>query len=120
MTIEEVMVQKRWMRLALPDDFAQCVALAKLMAHTPHSQAVALDYLLRQLRWEVWDRLVRKAPARPDAIKPCRRKTATGYRTDSQRKRAARAKLSPELRSDIARKAAAARWGAAWTRKLTN
>ncbi len=111
MTIEQVMVQKRWLRLALPDDFTQCVALAKIIAHTPHSQAVALDYLLRQLRWEVWDRLIRKAPAKPDAIKPCRSKTATGYRTDSKRKRAARAKLPPELRSDIARKGAAARWG---------
>lgn len=109
MTIEEVLVRKRWMRLALPDDVQQCVALAKLTARTPHSQAVTLDYLLRQLRHEVWDRLITGAPSRPTGLRPSKQESATNYRIDSARKQQARAKVSPERRREIARMGALAR-----------
>lgn len=109
MTIEEVLLRKRWMRLALPDDVAQCVELAKLTAHTPHSQAVMLDYLLRQLRHEIWDRYITGAPLRPSGLRKSKLDKATGYRANSDRKRAARAKLDPERRRQIARMGAGAK-----------
>jgi len=101
-TIEQVLARKRWMRLALPDDVEQCVALAQIIARTPHSQAVALDYLLRQLRHEVWDRHISGAPSRPANLRPSKLAKASGYRTDPERKRTARAKVPPERRSAIA------------------
>lgn len=108
MTIEEVLVRKRWMRLALPDDVQQCIALAKLMAPTPHRQAVALDYLLRELRYEAWDKFPSKKAWRPQLLKPSALARCTGYMTDSERKRQAREKVSPERRKEIAQLAAAA------------
>lgn len=109
MTVEEVLVRKRWMRLALPDDVQQCVALARLMAHTPHGQAVALDYLLRQLRHEVWDRYPSGSPSRPGGLRPSKLERALGYRMDSGRKAKARALVTPERRAEIARMGSDAR-----------
>ena len=82
MTIAGVLVRKRWMRLALPDDVAQCVELARLLHRTEHRQALELDYLLRCLRYEVWDRAPRKRPRRPAQLRPSREAVATGYRRD--------------------------------------
>lgn len=85
MRLADVLTRKRWYWLALPDDANQCLALARLMHRTEHRQAVALDYLLRTLRHEVWDRQPTRRPRKPAQLRPSRDNRATGYRRDSDR-----------------------------------
>lgn len=89
MTLEKVTKRKRWMWLAFPDDAQQCLELAKLMHRTEHRQAVELDYLLRCLRHECWDRQPSKRPTKPGLLRPSREARATGYRHDNLRHAAA-------------------------------
>lgn len=93
MTRREVLCRKRWMRLALPGDVQQLIALADLCETTEHRKAVLLDYLLRSLRHEVWDRVPTRAPRTPHILRPSKRARATGYRTDSAAHSAARRNL---------------------------
>lgn len=82
MTIAEVLTRKRWMRLAMPEDVEQSVALAKLLhPNSEHRQAVELEYLLNLLRNMQWERRPVKRRKRPERLSPSKE-----------------AKLSPEAR----------------------
>lgn len=77
-----------WMRLALPDDVIQVMALARLDAGERASEDVyaqALAYHLRVLRYEVWDRSPRRAPRRPHILRPSKRARRTGWRRNKTR-----------------------------------
>lgn len=97
----------RWMRLAMPEDVAQIAALVDLEFHTPAQRREALKYELRELRRTQWERRPCKPARRPSALRPSKR--ASGYLSDAQAKSAARAKVAPERRAEIARMGAAAR-----------
>lgn len=100
-----VLAQKRWMRLAMPDDVASITETLPLLYPnaTEHQLAVALDYELRLLRWSQWNRSPGKKPKRPKILRPSKLAANTGYRRDSARKRDVRLKLSAERRREIAR-----------------
>lgn len=95
----------RWMRLAMPDDAAQTVALAELL-HPGHpaAQQAELRYLLRELGRTHWRRNLARPARRPECLRPSKLARHTGYRTDSARHHQARMKLSPDRRAEIARK----------------
>jgi len=86
-TIEQVLTAKRWMRLAMPDDLAQTVELARLDAGPEASPAIQVESLLyhmRLLRREIWDRKPTKAVKRPHSLRPSKRERRTGYRRNKQ------------------------------------
>lgn len=88
----------RWMALAAPDDVAQIVALVDAMRlPTEALRRRQLRHELRVWRHEVWDRVVTRRPRADAALRPSKRATS-GYRTDSERHRAARMTLTSEQR----------------------
>ena len=98
----------RWMVLShLAEDVAQIVALVDLEYHTPGQRKAAREFYLRCLRRDQWERRPCKAVPRPALLRPS--KKADGYRTDSAAHKAARANMSPQKRSEIARMGAIAR-----------
>lgn len=101
-----------WIRLAMPEDVAQEIALAALMGRTTVQRRHALQYRLRELRRVQWDRVPRKPTAMPPSLRPSRIARITGYRTDSVAHRQARLKLSPARRRAIARQGAQRKWNA--------
>lgn len=99
----------RWMILShLREDVEQIVALVNLQYHTPHQRNQALQYHLRCLRRDQWDRAPRRPIRKPKAIRPS--KLTSGYRADSEVHRSTRLRLEPQRRAEIARKGADARW----------
>lgn len=84
MSIQEVLIKKRWMRLAMPEDVEQCIWLAIALHpnETEHRQAIELEYLLNQLRKLQWDRTPSKPATRPKILRPSRASRARGYRRD--------------------------------------
>ena len=97
----------RWMVLAMPDDVSQIATMVEIEYSTPGQRRDALRYYLRELRRTQWDRRPGRPARKPAALRPS--KHASGYRKDSAAHSDARAKLSPEKRSDIARMGAFAR-----------
>lgn len=97
----------RWMVLAMPDDVTQIVALVNLEYHTPRQRKTALNYYLKCLRRNQWDREPRKQVSKPAALRPS--KIASGYRTDSTAHQKARLKVNQNTRSNIARMGAVKR-----------
>lgn len=102
----------RWIRLAMPEDVAQEIALAALTGRTDAQRRDALQYRLRELRRTQWDRTPRRPARVPHGLRPSKLATATGYRTDSAAHREARLKLTAVRRAEIARKGGEARWNA--------
>jgi hypothetical protein len=101
----------RWMALALPDDASQEVALVDLMypCLTPLARREMIQYRMRRLRVEVWERRPCRTPRLPSGLRPSKLATRTGYRTDSAAHKEARLTLTPETRRAIARKGAVCR-----------
>jgi hypothetical protein len=98
----------RWIRLAMPDDVAQEIALAALLGHTEAQRRAALQFRLRELRRTQWERRPCKPAHRPPALRPSKLAGVTGYRQDSARHRTARMTVISETRREIARKGQAA------------
>lgn len=94
----------RWLRMALPDDVRQEVALAMLEYPdlSPAARRALIRWRCSRLRYEVWERTPRRAPSKPRNIQPSRLPIAAGYRTSASRHQAARMKLTPERRREIA------------------
>lgn len=98
----------RWIRLAMPDDVQQEIALAALLGRTEAQCRDALQYRLRELRRTQWERRPAKPARAPQALRPSKLAKITGYRTDSAAHRVARQKVNPKKRRAIARKGQAA------------
>jgi len=103
----------RWIRLAMPEDVEQEIALAALIGRTEAQCRAALRYRLRELRRTQWERRPCKHATAPAALRPSKVSAVTGYRTDSAAHRQSRQTVNPSLRRAIARKGAAVRWNAA-------
>ena len=102
----------RWMALALPEDCEQEVALVDLLYPrlTPLARRQMIQYRMRRLRVEAWERRPCRAPRAPHGLRPSKLATRTGYRHDSAAHREARLTLNPETRRAIARKGAQTVW----------
>ena len=100
----------RWIRLAMPDDVRQEIAMAALVGRTEAQRRDWLRYRLRELRRTQWDRAPRKAAQIPHSLRPSKISSITGYRTDSAAHRQARLSINAEERRAIARKGAMAIW----------
>jgi hypothetical protein len=77
----------RWMWIWSPDDCNQCVALAHLLLGNNAAQGAMMEtvkYLLRELRYEVWNIKPSKKPKMPRALKPSRIARRSGYRTNKK------------------------------------
>ena len=118
----------KWPRQLYPEDWMQEIQLAILtcgdnLTKIEVSRAVwrglndmMRAYGLRRKEVEITDALARRSSwvspcAKPKTATPesyARRHNVTGYRTDPERKRAARNKVSPERRAEIARMGAMA------------
>lgn len=98
----------RWIRLAMPDDVAQEIALAALKGRTEAQRRDALQYRLRELRRTQWDSTPRRPARAPHSLRPSKLAATSGYRTDSSAHREARLKVDAETRRAIARKGAVA------------
>lgn len=93
----------RWMWLAMPDDVAHVLWIARAMhPGRPAAQRAEARYMLRELARTSWRREIGRPTNRPALCRPSKAAAVTGYRTDSARKQQARAKLSPERRREIA------------------
>ena len=100
-----------WLRQLAPEDWAQCVAIGEIdlteMGRQMRALAVALGFRRRYSthRRETSSTvdIVRKPDTRPSKLK-----LRTGYRHSASGHSAARMKLTPERRSEIARMARAA------------
>ena len=99
----------RWIWLAMPDDAAQEVRITYIEYPrlTDAARAALISDRLRELARQCWRR---------DICRPVRRKTRpdklraiTDYRADSGQHRAARTKVTPERRREIAAMGQAAR-----------
>ena len=86
-------VPMRWLWLALPEDCRQELALLRLEYPklTPAAEWELLRYRLSRLRYEVWDRQVRRRPRKPVGLRPSKLARRRGYRQDNARHRAAAA-----------------------------
>jgi hypothetical protein len=98
----------RWIRLAMPEDVKQEIALAKLLGRTEAQRREALKFRLRELRRTQWERRPCKPAHQPAALRPSKLAEITGYRTDPARHQIARMTINPEIRREIARKGQAA------------
>jgi hypothetical protein len=96
------------MRLAMPEDVAQILAICQWRYPTAAQRAAAIRYELAELRRTQWERRPRGPTPRPAILRPSKR--STGYRTDVARHRAARLTVPPSRRQAIARMGAEARW----------
>ena len=72
-----------WIRLAMPDDVSQEIALAGLLGRTEGQRREALRFRLRELRRTQWERFPRKRTRVPHGLRPSKIARITGYRTDS-------------------------------------
>jgi len=106
----------RWIWLAMPDDAAQEYRLT-LIEHpelTNAQRQQLISHRLRELARTCWRREPHRRTWTVRTIMPSRLSGTDGntthYRTDPDRHRAARNKVSPERRAQIARMGAAARW----------
>lgn len=106
------MTAPHWMRLAMPDDVAQIIAIVMWQYRTPAQRRAALWYELRELRRTQWDREPQRKTRHPRILRPSKIAQATGYRTDRARHVVARAKVAPETRQENARKGWEALWSA--------
>lgn len=86
-TVAEVAARKRWLRLALPDDFAQCRRIAEWVETTEHRRAVLFEFLLAELRHQCWDRRPTRAPKKPHLLRPSKQRRASGYRRDHSKRK---------------------------------
>ena len=105
----------RWIWLAMPDDAAQEYRLT-LIEHpelTNAQRQQLISHRLRELARTCWRREPHRRTSLIRTISPSRLVgrdgNTTHYRTDPDRHRAARNKVSPERREQIARMGAAAR-----------
>ena len=73
----------KWIRLAMPDDVAQEIALAGLIGRTEAQRRDALRFALRNLRRTQWERRPCKPAKTPASLRPSKIARITGYRTDS-------------------------------------
>lgn len=101
-----------WIRLAMPEDVAQEIALAALIGRTEAQRRDALRFRLRELRRTQWERRPCKPTHLPASLRPSKVQHVTGYRTDSRAHQTARSKVDSEVRRAIARKGATERWNA--------
>lgn len=106
----------RWIWLAMPDDAAQEYRLT-LIEHpvlTDAQRERLISHRLRELARTCWRREPHRRTVALRTISPSRLTgrdgSTTHYRTDPDRHRAARTKVSPERRVEIARLAATSRW----------
>lgn len=105
----------RWIWLAMPDDAAQeyRLSLIEHPALTDVQRVRLISYRLRELARTCWRRAPQRRTPAIRTILPSRLAgrdgNTTHYRTDPDRHRAARNKVSPERRAQIARMGAAAR-----------
>jgi hypothetical protein len=91
----------RWMALShLSDDLRQIIAVAEIEYRTPGQRREAIRYYAAELRRTQWDRQPRKPARKPSLLRPSKR--TSGYRHSPEAHRAARAKISPERRREIA------------------
>lgn len=100
----------RWIRLAMPEDVRQEIALAALVGRTDAQRRDALLFALRNLRRTQWERQPCKPARAPQSLRPSKRARITGYRTNSAAHSTARLTVNPETRREIARKGSDARW----------
>lgn len=98
------LILPRWIRLAMPEDVAQEIALAALLGRTEAQRRDALRFRLRELRRTQWERRPYKPAHSPKSLRPSKLASVTGYRADSTRHREARNKVAAETRRAIARK----------------
>lgn len=114
-----------YLRFLAPEDWQQCVAIGEFHSLTEMgrqmralSKSLGLRVCYGTQRSE--RKSVKGIERKPDT-RPSREKRRTGYRTNSEQHRAARLKLTPELRTEIARQGAIAMWnkkkGATMTRR---
>lgn len=77
----EIWVPK-WIRLALPEDVNQEISLSYLEYPnlTKKARQELITQKLRILRYEVWDREIRKKPKTPYSLRPSKLAKAKGYR----------------------------------------
>ena len=100
----------RWLWLAMPDDVAQEIALARLATRTEAQFRAMLRYRLRLLRRDNWDRWPKAHIKAPVCCRPSKIAAITGYRTDSAAHREARlTKVLADRRAEIAREGLYAR-----------
>jgi hypothetical protein len=94
-------VPLRWLWLALPEDCAQEAALVAVEYPqlTEAARWELLQYRLKVLRHEVWDRQPRRRPRKPVGLRPSKLKKRSGYRRDSRRKSEARRKAWERIRA---------------------
>lgn len=97
-----------WIRLAMPDDVEQEIALAAMIGKTEAQRRDWLRYRLRDLRRTQWERWPRKPANTPRSLRPSKLSAITGYRTNSAAHSTARLKVNTETRRAIARKGQAA------------
>ena len=103
----------RWIRLAMPEDVTQEIALAGLLGRTQAQRHDALQFRLRELRRLQWERKPCKPTYKPHSLRPSKlAQFVTGYRHDSSAHRVARLKVDARVRRAIARKGAVQRWNA--------
>src|SRR5271157_4089068 len=100
----------RWIRLAMPEDVAQEIALAGLIGKTQAQRRDYLRFSLRNLRRTQWERRPCKPAFWPASLRPSKLSAITGYRTDSAAHSEARQKVNALSRRAIARKGNQARW----------
>lgn len=91
----------RWMVLAMPDDVTQIAHLAEIEYATPAQRSASRRYYIRELRRTQWERRPCKPARKPSILRPSKR--TDGYRNSASGHSAARMKLTPERRSEIAR-----------------
>ncbi len=83
----------RWMRLAFPEDAQQEMVVIRLEhpdGLTPSAARALLRYRLAILRYEVWDREIRRRPRARANLRPSKLAKARGYRHDFARHSIAR------------------------------
>jgi len=76
----------RWMRLALPEDVRQEVALTfvEYPNLTPTARRQLVRYRLARLRHEVWDRRPTRPPKTPHGLRPSKLARRRGYRRNKE------------------------------------
>lgn len=71
-----------WIKLALPEDVKQEIALSELEYPnlTKEARQRHIKYKLAVLRHEVWDRYITKKPKTPHGLRPSKMLKSKGYR----------------------------------------
>ena len=100
-----------WLRQLAPEDWEQCVAIGALSLSEMNRQMRALATAMgmrRRYGTLRHDQSTTSDIQRPADTRPSRAARRTGYRKDSERHHAARMKVDPERRREIAQTARAA------------